>query len=51
MTSVQTAECQNPYLDGFLAPVATEVTATDLRVTGKIPEHLDGRYLRNGPNP
>ena len=22
-----------------------------LRVTGRIPEHLDGRYLRNGPNP
>ncbi|WP_197499101.1 carotenoid oxygenase family protein, partial [Mycobacterium sp. E3298] len=25
--------------------------ATDLPVTGRIPEHLDGRYLRNGPNP
>ena len=29
----------------------TEVTATDLEVTGHIPKHLDGRYLRNGPNP
>ena len=28
-----------------------EVTATDLKVTGHIPEHLNGRYLRNGPNP
>ncbi len=28
-----------------------EVTASDLEVTGHIPEHLDGRYLRNGPNP
>ncbi|BBX57431.1 hypothetical protein MSHO_27760 [Mycobacterium shottsii] len=28
-----------------------EVTATDLEVTGRIPDHLDGRYLRNGPNP
>ena len=27
------------------------MTATDLAVTGHIPEHLDGRYLRNGPNP
>ena len=51
MTSTQTAESQNPYLEGFLAPVGTEVTATDLEVTGHIPEHLDGRYLRNGPNP
>jgi carotenoid cleavage dioxygenase len=31
--------------------VGAEVTATDLHVTGQIPEHLDGRYLRNGPNP
>jgi len=51
MTSLQTAESRNPYLEGFLAPVAAEVTATDLEVTGNIPEHLDGRYLRNGPNP
>jgi len=51
VTSTQTAKSQNPYLEGFLAPVAAEVTATDLDVTGHIPEHLDGRYLRNGPNP
>jgi carotenoid cleavage oxygenase len=51
MTSLQTAESQNPYLEGFLAPVGAEVTATDLKVTGQIPEHLTGRYLRNGPNP
>jgi carotenoid cleavage dioxygenase len=51
MTSLQTAESRNPYLEGFLAPVCSEVTATDLEVTGHIPEHLDGRYLRNGPNP
>jgi carotenoid cleavage oxygenase len=41
----------NPYLADFLAPVHAEVTATDLRVTGHLPAHLDGRYLRNGPNP
>jgi carotenoid cleavage oxygenase len=51
MTSLQTAKSRNPYLEGFLAPVGAEVTATDLEVTGRIPEHLDGRYLRNGPNP
>ncbi|HWE65277.1 MAG TPA: carotenoid oxygenase family protein [Acidimicrobiales bacterium] len=41
----------NPYLEGNFAPVHTEVTATDLTVTGSIPPELDGRYLRNGPNP
>jgi carotenoid cleavage dioxygenase len=51
MTSLQTAESRNPYLEGFLAPVGAEMTATDLEVTGHIPEHLHGRYLRNGPNP
>ena len=51
MTSTQIAESRNPYLGGFLAPVRAEVTATDLEVTGHIPEHLNGRYLRNGPNP
>jgi len=51
VTSTQTSRFGNPYLEDFLAPVAAEVTATDLVVTGNIPEHLDGRYLRNGPNP
>jgi carotenoid cleavage oxygenase len=51
MTLEQLAESSNPYLSGFLEPVRAEVTATDLEVTGHIPEHLDGRYLRNGPNP
>ena len=51
MTLLQTAKSRNPYLEGFLAPVGAEVTATDLEVTGRIPEHLHGRYLRNGPNP
>lgn len=51
MTSSQAVGTHNPYLEGFLAPVRAEVTATDLRVTGRIPEHLDGRYLRNGSNP
>ena len=51
MTTAATAAPANPYLHDFLAPVSAEVTATDLAVTGHIPEFLDGRYLRNGPNP
>jgi carotenoid cleavage oxygenase len=51
VTTAATAAAANPYLDDFLAPVSAEVTATDLTVTGHIPEFLDGRYLRNGPNP
>ena len=41
----------NPYLEGNFAPVLEEVTATELAVTGQLPEALSGRYLRNGPNP
>jgi carotenoid cleavage dioxygenase len=41
----------NDYLQGNYAPVRVEYTVTELAVTGVIPEHLDGRYLRNGPNP
>ncbi len=39
------------YLDGNFAPVRDEVTALDLPVEGAIPPALNGRYLRNGPNP
>src|SRR3954470_13401982 len=41
----------NKYLEGNFAPVHAEHTAVDLAVTGTIPEHLSGRYVRNGPNP
>ena len=41
----------NPYLSGALAPVPDEVLALDLPVTGTLPEELEGRWLRNGPNP
>jgi carotenoid cleavage oxygenase len=52
MTTVApTRESEHPYLSGNYAPVREEITAIDLEVTGAIPEHLDGRYLRNGPNP
>lgn len=41
----------NRYLGGPYAPVQVEHTAFDLEVTGALPVELDGRYLRNGPNP
>jgi carotenoid cleavage dioxygenase len=41
----------NRYLENNYAPVSAEITDTELAVTGTIPDHLDGRYLRNGPNP
>ncbi|MDX6740862.1 carotenoid oxygenase family protein [Actinocorallia sp. A-T 12471] len=41
----------SPYLRGPYAPVREEITAFDLPVTGRIPQELDGSYLRNGPNP
>jgi carotenoid cleavage dioxygenase len=41
----------NRYLEGEFAPVHEEYTITDLEVIGMIPDYLDGRYLRNGPNP
>lgn len=41
----------SPYLAGNNAPVAEELTAFDLPFTGTIPEELEGRLLRNGPNP
>lgn len=41
----------NPYLQDGFAPVREERTVDELEVEGEIPEHLDGRYLRIGPNP
>ncbi len=46
-----TTSQRNRYLEGGFAPVAEEVTVTELSVTGSLPDQLDGRYLRNGPNP
>ena len=41
----------NMYLQNNFAGVADETTATNLQVTGTIPADLNGRFLRNGPNP
>ena len=39
------------WLKGNLAPVDTEHTLTALEISGAIPPELNGRFLRNGPNP
>jgi carotenoid cleavage dioxygenase len=46
-----TTEQQPWHLRGNWAPVQTELTETALRVEGRIPPELDGRYVRTGPNP
>mgnify|MGYP006148197987 FL=1 len=52
MTNTSTLRTSsNPFLSGNLAPVDVETTAFDLKVTGTLPNELNGRYLRNGPNP
>jgi carotenoid cleavage dioxygenase-like enzyme len=40
-----------PDLTGNLAPVALEIDASGLRVTGELPPGLRGSFVRNGPNP
>ena len=40
-----------PYVSGNFSPLMNEVTAFDLEVIGRIPETLNGRFLRIGPNP
>jgi carotenoid cleavage dioxygenase len=45
------AAATNRYLEGNYGPVSEERTVTDLAVEGTLPDYLDGRYLRNGPNP
>jgi carotenoid cleavage dioxygenase len=41
----------NPFLVANFAPVTEENVISDLTVTGSIPEELEGRFLRIGPNP
>jgi carotenoid cleavage dioxygenase len=46
-----TTTVRNAYLEGNFGPVREEVTVTGLPVTGSVPAHLDGRYVRTDPNP
>ncbi len=39
------------WMTGNFAPVEETVETVNLKVTGEIPKELNGRYLRNGPNP
>lgn len=39
------------YLQDNFAPVTEEITDDGLEVSGSIPAALNGRFLRNGPNP
>ncbi len=41
----------HPYLNGAWTPATEEFAADDLEVIGKVPENLDGIYLRNTENP
>ncbi len=51
MTLTHTPPATSRFLRDNFAPVTEELTAVDLTVTGTLPDHLDGRYLRIGPNP
>lgn len=51
MTLTHPAPTTSRFLRDNFAPVTEELTAVDLTVTGSLPDHLDGRYLRIGPNP
>lgn len=51
MTQTIEPMADNIYLGGDFAPVDSEVLATDLEVIGAVPPELEGRYIRNGPNP
>jgi carotenoid cleavage dioxygenase-like enzyme len=42
---------ENLWLEGNFAPLTAEATAFDLSVEGRLPLELEGRFLRNGPNP
>jgi carotenoid cleavage dioxygenase len=49
--ALKSQERKHPFLTGIHTPMREELTLTDLRVTGTIPAELNGRYVRNGPNP
>ena len=50
-TTVAESSTGELYVTGHLAPLRNEVTSGDLEVIGTIPEALNGRFLRTGPNP
>src|ERR687884_607882 len=51
MMALQEMDARNPRLEGNFAPLPAEVSAFDPPVEGRLPAELEGRFLRNGPNP
>ncbi|MEL4896545.1 carotenoid oxygenase family protein [Crocosphaera sp. Alani8] len=49
--SYKSWKSSNIFLQGINAPVFEEVEINNLKTSGKVPEELQGMYLRNGPNP
>ncbi|MGK7880979.1 MAG: carotenoid oxygenase family protein [Crocosphaera sp.] len=49
--SYKSWKSDNVFLQGINAPVFEEVEITNLKISGNIPEELQGMYVRNGPNP
>jgi carotenoid cleavage dioxygenase-like enzyme len=45
------ARTGNVWLDGGYRPLSEEITTYDLKVTGRLPEDLNGRLVYIGPNP
>ena len=41
----------DPFLQGYFAPMGVECDAPDLVVEGELPADLAGTYYRNGPDP
>jgi carotenoid cleavage dioxygenase-like enzyme len=41
----------NPFLNGYYAPLQLEGDATNLPISGELPRELDGTLYRVGPNP
>jgi carotenoid cleavage dioxygenase len=41
----------NPFLGDNFAPVREEIAADNLKVSGELPQGLNGMFVRNGPNP
>lgn len=51
LTACFKSAADNPYLQANYRPVDIETTVTEMPVIGAIPAELNGRFLRNGPNP
>lgn len=49
--SYKSWKSNNSFLQGINAPVFKEVDITNLKISGHIPQELQGMYVRNGPNP